>query len=129
MPISYPQFVPADVSAFRARYRNFAPLLERADLLLWSELNNEASFSHMRSATECWEFPAVAGVTRQVADILKSVPDDEVDYIKQGIGAMVCCIMEKNGYVKTGIKRSVPPVPRRLFSRGEVYKRLAPDIP
>jgi hypothetical protein len=44
------------------------------------------------------------------------------DYVKKGIGAMVCAIMEANGYEKTGVKKAVPPFPYRVFSRGEVYR-------
>jgi len=123
MLVKYAEFIPANPETFREKYRNFAPLLDRADLRLWDELNNEAAYSHMRSATECWEYPAVAGVTRLMAPLLVKVPEAELDYVKKGIGAMVCCIMESNGYCKTGIKRSVPPIPLRVFSRAEVYQK------
>lgn len=76
----------------------------------------------MRSATECWGYPAVAGITFLIAPILENVPTEEVDYVKKGTGAIVCAIMEANGYEKTGVKKAVPPFPYRVFSRGEVYK-------
>lgn len=123
MSITYPTFVPAKATTFEQKYRNFAPIMNRADLNLWSELNNEAAFSHMRSATECWDYPAVAGITKQVAPILDHLSKAEQNHIKKAIGAMVCCIMEANGYIKTDIKRSVPPIPCRVFSRAEVYQR------
>lgn len=76
----------------------------------------------MRSTTECWGYPAVAGITFLIAPILENVPTEEVDYVKKGTGAIVCAIMEANGYEKTGVKKAVPPFPYRVFSRGEVYK-------
>ena len=122
-PTTYPVCVPAQGSEFRLKYRNFAPIMDRADLDLWAELNNEVAFSHMRSATECWDYPAVAGITKQVAPILEQFSTAEQNHIKKAIGAMVCCIMEANGYIKTETKRSVPPIPCRVFSRAEVYRQ------
>lgn len=128
MPLCYPDFREASADEFRTKYRNFAPLLNRADIRLWPALNNAAAFSHMRSATVCWGYPAVAGITFLVAPLLGSVPDEEVDYVKKGIGAIVCAIMESNGFEKTGIKKSVPRYPYRVFSRGEVYRSSSPAL-
>jgi len=122
MPLAYPAFIPADKVAFQAKYRNFAPLVDRPDLSLWATLNNEAAHSHMRSATVCFGYPAVAGITFLIAPILEKLSAEEVDYVKKGIGAMVCFFMEANGYKKTGVKKAVPPYPYRVFSRGEVYQ-------
>ncbi len=122
MPLNYPAFNEASVVDFQAKYRNFAQLINRTDLQLWTTLNNEAAFSHMRSATVCWGYPAVAGITFLIAPILEKVEAADVDYVKKGTGAMVCSIMEANGYQKTGVKKAVPPFPYRIFSRGEVYQ-------
>lgn len=122
MILSYPHFREASREDFQAKYRNFAPLLDRADLQLWPALNNAGAFSHMRSATVCWEYPAVAGITFLIAPILESLTSEEVDYVKKGVGAIVCAIMESNGFEKTGVKKAVPPFPHRVFSRGEVYR-------
>ena len=121
MHLSYPAFVPANKAVFQNKYRNFAPLADH-DQMIWEMLNNEAAYSHMRSATVCWGYPAVAGVTFLIAPLIENLPPSEVDYLKKGVGAMVCTIMENNGYKKTGVKKSVPPVPFRVFSRGEVYQ-------
>lgn len=122
MLLTYPAFNQANRDDFQAKYRNFAPLLDRTDLQLWATLNNEAAFSHMRSATVCWGYPAVAGITFLIAPILENVPTEEADYVKKGTGAIVRAIMEANGYEKTGVKKAVPPFPYRVFSRGEVYQ-------
>jgi hypothetical protein len=122
MPLNYPAFNEANVVDFQAKYRNFAPLIHRTDLQLWTTLNSEAAYSHMRSATVCWGYPAVAGITFLIAPILEKVKAADIDYVKKGTGAMVCCIMEANGYQKTGVKKAVPPFPYRIFSRGEVYQ-------
>ena len=42
------------------------------------------------------------------------------DFDKQFIGAVVCSLMEANGYEKTGKKRSIP---HNAFTKGEVYAR------
>ena len=85
---------------------------------LWAELNNEAAFSLMRAATVALDLPAVAGISKLVAPVVLQAAESERDFIKQGIGAIVCFIMESNGYRKTDTKRSVP---GKLFNRGEVY--------
>ncbi|SEO42076.1 hypothetical protein SAMN02787149_10115 [Pseudomonas sp. Snoq117.2] len=56
-----------------------------------------------------------------VAPMLENVPSEDIDYVKKGIGAIVCAIMETNGFEKTRTKKAVPPFPHRVFSRGEVY--------
>lgn len=122
MLTSLPNFVAADESTFRQRYTNFAPLLDRGELELWERLNNDAAFQLMRGVTLAQDLPAVAGITKLVASLLEQVDGSEFDYIKKGIGAIVCQIMEANGFQKTGIKRSVPPVPRKIFNRAELYR-------
>ena len=124
LPLSFPAFVPADEQAFRNKYRNFAPLLDRGDLQLWKELNNEAAFSLMRAVTFSLELPAVSGIARLVSPILSKVEETERDYIKKGVGAIVCSIMETNGFRKTGTKKAVPPVPQRVFNRAAVYQAI-----
>lgn len=41
-------------------------------------------------------------------------------YTKQFIGAVVCCLMENNGYRKTGRKKSIN---HPDFIKGEIYSR------
>ncbi len=118
MPLTFSAFAPADKQAFKQKYKNFAQLVDRPDLGLWAELNNEAAFSLMRAATVALDLPAVAGISKLVAPVVLQAAESERDFIKQGIGAIVCFIMESNGYRKTDTKRSVP---GKLFNRGEVY--------
>jgi len=60
-------------------------------------------------------FPAVAGIADRAFKVNKSKLSD---YEKQYIGALVCMLMEKNGYSKTGRKREIP---HKAFTKGEFY--------
>lgn len=82
--------------------------------------------------------PAVASITHLLAPIL--APIDELaetdpeagktaDRARRAIGSMVRVVLEANGFRKTGTQRAVPPEPRRLFVRAEVYEQAPPAPP
>ena len=116
-------FCPVQREKFLSNYSHFADQLEGPGGELWRILNSEESFQKMRWATEDMELPAVAGVVRVCAPFVKSAPEKKRNRLKQGIGAMVCAVMDANGYEKTGKKKAVPPVPERVFSVGECYRK------
>lgn len=65
--------------------------------------------------------PAVTGIAELISENiipLKGTPN--FNYTKQYIGALMCSLMEANGYSKTGIKKSIPHL---LFTKGELYKK------
>lgn len=123
MPITLPQFTPADESVFRGRYRHLTTLLDRPYLNLWGTLNTPEAFVFMYTATVAHHLPAVAGIAWYMTGILSQVDDSERDYVKQAIGAITCAVMESNGFEKTGTKKAVPPIPERVFRRAELYRR------
>ena len=73
------------------------------------------SFIDASALTRCLNVPAVAAIADQARELAGgeiSGPD------KQLLGALVCTLMEHNGFVKTGKKGSVP---RQGWNRGEIY--------
>jgi len=87
-------------------------------------INSEEAFTCMRVVTDALELPAIAGVVKLLAEpIMSTSPNSKRMSLKRCIGTIVCEVMEANGYVKTGLQRAVPPVPARIFSAAEVYKK------
>jgi len=63
--------------------------------------------------------PAVAGVAERV--MLEAQHQGKIlsAFDKQFVGAVVCVLMEANGFEKTGKKKAIP---HQAFSKGEVYQ-------
>ena len=78
------------------------------------------SFVACAAVTEVYEAPAVAAVAAKLEEVGKrrGAPLDEQE--RKYCGALVCALMEANGYKKTNRKARVGRTP---FSRGEVYER------
>ena len=65
--------------------------------------------------TRCFQMPAVTAVAEQAS----ALADGAIaDADKQLIGALICTLMEHNGFEKTGRKGSVP---KPGWNRGEIY--------
>lgn len=65
------------------------------------------------------EMPAVAGIARscyQQIQVQKEVSFS--NFTKQFMGALVCTLMEANGFRKTGRKKAIP---HPMFTKGEFY--------
>lgn len=132
-----PPFRSADPEDFRKQAPQFAEFLGYAGGRLWGLINSEASYIPMAVYTHN-DMPAVAALTQALEDFLgpvderaESDPEAAVvaKNLRQAIGSMIRAVMEANGFRKTGRVRSVPPEPRRMFRRSEVYKKVLPDGP
>ena len=115
-------FIVVDIEDFKKKYRHFGPLVMGAAALLFAAINTEESFRKMVWATEDMDLPAIAGIVKICAEIILAAPEEMRDQMKKCAGAIVCAVMEANGYVKTGVKKAVPPVPVRVFKVAEVYE-------
>lgn len=111
-----------DVEEFTAKYRSFSALATGPGRGLFERIASPEGFFAARTATELG-LPAVAGVAPLVEAERDRVPCSW-DRLKQFAGAIVCAVMEVNGYRKTGEKRSVG---REGFNRAEFYVRAADD--
>ena len=76
------------------------------------------TFVRAAAITDVLGVPAVAAVADEVAAAFRSRKD--WGFVKQLSGAIVCSLMEKNGYRRSHKKRAVP---RPGWSKGEVYER------
>ncbi|MEG3190915.1 hypothetical protein [Lysobacter sp. D1-1-M9] len=132
---SIPPFKPASPDNFRQRAAIFADLIDYDHGRLWNLINSEAAYIRMVVLTQAG-MPAVAGITHQLDAFLRPLDDKAdsdqdaerlADRLRRGIGSMIREVMFANGYQKTGQLRAVPPEPRRIFRRAEVYA-LAPAV-
>jgi len=119
-----PVFHPADVESFAKTHTSQYNELRAHPFNFIDFVNSEESFTNMRVVTDALELPAIAGIVKYCAEpILQTQPNVKRSSLKRSIGALVCLVMEANGYAKTGIQRAVPPVAGRVFHSAEVYQR------
>ena len=119
-----PPFYPANMEIYAKVHGSQYKELMAHDFDFVGFLNSEEAFTHMRVVTDALELPAIAGVVKLLSEpIMNTSPNSKRMSLKRSIGTLVCEVMEANGYVKTGIQRAVPPVPARIFSAAEVYKK------
>ena len=107
------------ISEFAERFPQYGPFSKGKGSLLFKLIMTTDNFNRMQVLTE-FNLPAVSGVAEICyQEIIKSRSLVFSGYIKQYIGATVCCLMEYNNYRKTGKKRAIP---HAKFTKGEVYE-------
>jgi hypothetical protein len=107
------------VDEFEERFPQYGNYARNEANFLFARIVSPDSFVFAKVATQLG-LPAVSGI----ADICyKLVIENRTiewrGFTKQFIGAVVCKLMEDNGYKKTGIKKSIP---HPEFTKGEFYK-------
>ncbi|MEC4339617.1 hypothetical protein VPH13_12915 [Stenotrophomonas pavanii] len=131
-PQAISPFQPANPEHFAASAPHFRDLLQWDRGSLWSLINSEAAYQQM-AAFSLRGLPAVASITHHLDVILEPIDSQaELDdaagalahRLRRAIGSMIRAVMEANGFRKTGVRRAVPPEPRRLFAKSEVYERI-----
>lgn len=107
------------VDEFRERYPAYGNYANNEGNSLFKMIVSPESFIYAKVATHL-QLPAVSGVAEICYKlVLENETIEWRGYTKQFIGAVVCKLMEDNGYKKTGTKKSVP---HREFSKGEFYQ-------
>lgn len=107
------------VDEFKKRFPHFGGYACKEANFLYERIVSPESFIYAKVATQLG-LPAVAGIAE---DCYKLVIENGTiewrDYTKQFIGAVVCKLMEDNGFKKAEKKKSVP---HKMFTKGEFYK-------
>ena len=70
--------------------------------------------------------PAVAGVADEAVDECHRLGREISPFDKQFVGAVICALMESNGFHKTGKKKAIP---HKAFSKGEFYSHTDFKLP
>ena len=104
-------------SDFVQRFPHYTAV-QGAERRLFDLIMTSHTFIRASALTDVLGVPAVAAAADEVAAAFGGRKD--WGFVKQLSGAIVCSLMEKNGYRRSHKKRSVP---RPGWSKGEVYER------
>ena len=113
-----------NVDLFVAKHKAYGNYVLREGKFLFKLIVSPESFLKAKIATDEFEYPAVAGIAKAVHEeaMNRGMWSDETKgYIKQCTGAIMCALMEANGYRKSGRKKAIP---FREFTKGEVYEEV-----
>jgi hypothetical protein len=104
---------------FAKGYPQYGPFAKGNGYFIFETIMTPQNFLSAKVCTELG-FPAVAGVAESCLKAIEK--QDAIEwggFLKQFIGAVVCTLMEANGFRKTGKKKAVP---HPAFTKGEVYE-------
>ena len=107
------------IDEFEERFPQYGNYARNEGNLLFARIVSPESFINAKAATQS-RLPAVAGIADDCYKLV--IQNGSIEwrgFTKQFIGAVVCKLMEDNGYKKTGIKKSIP---HPEFTKGEFYK-------
>jgi len=108
------------VDEFAARYRPYSRFVQHEGRFLFDLLVSPASFNRAQVATVDLAIPAVAGIAKISYEAVQAQSGVEWgNYVKQYIGALICTLVEANGFQKTGVKKAIP---HPGFTKGEMYR-------
>jgi hypothetical protein len=103
------------VEEFAQRFPHYGPRARDEGRHYFELVMKPETFIDASALTRCLQIPAVTAI----ADAAVELADGRIaDTDKQYLGALMCCLMEHNGFAKSGQKGSVP---RPQWNRGEVY--------
>ncbi len=105
---------------FLAKYQTFNNLIKTNDaILVFKLIMTPENLLRCQIATE-FGMPAVTAIAEECRVALKNqkkILKNDLQ-LKQFIGAVVCVLMEANGYKKSNNKKRIP---HESFTRGEFY--------
>ena len=108
------------IEEFGKRFPQYEKFATNEGRFLYEKIVTPEGFINARVATLVFGLPAVAGIAEICVQTFKNQWRLEWrSFIKQFIGAVVCKLMEENGFEKTGTKKSIP---HPQFTKGEVYR-------
>src|ERR1700722_12485521 len=105
---------------FLAKYRHYS-VVRAGERRLFDLLMTPETLVAATVVTEVLEMPAVTAVADVVTAAYR-IRGGLTPFRKQLTGAIICALMEANGYRKTDAKKAIS---RAGWSRGEVYERAA----
>ena len=105
---------------FGARFLQYGPFARNEGNFIFETIMNPFSFFRAKFATEM-NLPAVSGIAElcfHETEQQSTVPFN--GFLKQYIGALVCSLMEANGYSKTGKMKAIS---HHAFTKSEFYQK------
>ena len=107
------------VDEFAQNYPPYARFSKNQGEIFFNAIATPEAFVKMSVVSDLG-FAAIYGIAEQCSCIAQKQGVSLDRYTKQFIGAVVCCVMENNGYLKTGRKKSIN---HPDFTKGEIYER------
>lgn len=107
------------IEEFVAKYPNYASV-RTSGRPIFETIVKVENFVSAETVTNLLGMPAVTAVADALTQQVR--PRKLTGFEKQMAGAIMCVLMEQNGYAKTGRKGAVS---RPNWSRGELYKAKA----
>ena len=107
-----------NVNDFASSYPHYKNRATTTGKVFFDLVMTPESFLKAACATDDLDLPGVAALAKQC---FEAAGGSLSGTDKQYIGALVCALMEANGYRKTGTKRAIP---HKAFTKGEVYRKL-----
>jgi hypothetical protein len=108
------------VEEFAERFPQYGGYAKNEGNFLFERIIAPDCYNNARIATLVFELPAIAGIAEICYQtVLEHEAIEWSHFVKQFIGAVVCKLMEDNGFEKTGTKKSVP---HAKFTKGELYR-------
>jgi hypothetical protein len=108
------------IDEFGERFPQYKRYAMNEGRFLYELIISPESFIHAKTITLILELPALTAIADACWKAVASKgSSDNWDFQKQFIGAVVCKLMEDNGFEKKGQKKSVP---IDHFTKGEVYR-------
>ncbi len=115
LPVNLPS-----VEEFAERFPQYGEYAKHEANFLFERIVTPECYNNARVATLVFGLPAIAGIAEiSYQTVLEHGTIEWRGFLKQFIGAVVCKLMEDNGFSKTGTKKSVP---HPMFTKGEFYK-------
>jgi hypothetical protein len=109
-----------ELADFETRFPQYGPFARENGNFMFNIVMTPLSFLRCQFATEL-NLPAVAGIAEISFNATSQQSIIQFDgFLKQFIGALVCTLMEANGFTKSGKKKSVP---HREYTKGEFYQK------
>lgn len=113
---SFSAFIPS-LEDFGKRFPQYKPYAVGEGATLFKLLMRPESLNSAIEATKLG-LPAVAGIAEISVQEVRRLGRTLTAFDRQFIGGVVCCLMEANGFKKTGTKKAIP---HKSFSKGEFY--------
>ncbi len=106
------------VDEFAERYPQYRNIATKRGRRLFNKIMTAENVVLLQAVTISVGLPAVAGIANFCYGFVTRSDNIKWDsYTKQFIGAVVCMMMESNGFEKVGRKR----VPQKYFGRGSLF--------
>ena len=116
----YPVNLPT-TEEFGESYHTYKNVAVDEFRFLFDAIVTPESFITCMVVTDILKLPALTGIAQHCRELVEASGNlERWSFQKQFIGAVVCNLMEANGYEKKGQKKAVP---INYYTKGEVYRR------